>query len=272
MITSKRNLLFIVTLSLLGLFLSVSSCKTTQSTLKVSNSLKATKVLTLQMPKDEDGHNGAGVAFHSGNNQWYAVFAGNVYFPLAVFDKTGKLIKCSTAQYDARGFWYNEGKKSLEGNGYSDQGIIKINLDSKGIPEGYDEIFSGSSHQPYANSVGAYDPKNDEILYFYDGEIQRYDRKNGQKIATMGLKEDLSPYDLNETTVVYTGYKGGELGLLDYKSRKVILIDKGSGRKTGSIALPKDAPIEGSFNFAFSGGHLWLFDIENRKWCGYAVK
>ncbi|MBX7241195.1 MAG: hypothetical protein K1X92_05545 [Bacteroidia bacterium] len=254
----------------------LSGCRTTQSTLKVSNNLKASKVLTLSMPMGKDGdngYNGAGVVFHPEFNQWYAVFAGNPYFPLAVFNANGKMLKNElTAQYDARGFWYNDKAKTIEGNSFDDGGIIQYKLDSKGIPESYDEIFRGGSHQPDANAVGVYDNKNDEILYFFDGEIQRYDRKNAEKIGTYGLKGDLNPYEFNETSIIYTGYKGGEIGLLSYSKHKVILFDKGSGNQTGTITLPENAPAPDRFNFSFSAGKIWLFDTETRNWYGYEVK
>lgn len=272
---SKLSGLFAL-IFLTSMLIWVSGCRTTQSTLKVSNALKATKVLTLHMPESESGNNGfngAGVVFHPGLNQWYAAFAGNAYFPLVVFNPNGKKIKDGlTTQYDVRGFWYNGKNKTIEGNAYGDGGIVELKLDSKGFPETFNEIFMGDSHQPSGNSVGAFDDKNDEILYFYDGEIQRYDRKNGEKIGTLGIKAKLNPYEINETTLIYTGYKGGEIGLLNYKTKKIILIDKSSGNQTGAISLPSDSPAPDMFNFAFAGGKIWLFDTESRNWYGYDVK
>ncbi len=264
--------IFTLILITAAIYASITGCKTTQSALTAKEGLQASHAITLKMPSG-DGTNGAGVAYHKGSERWYAVFAGNSYFPLAIFDKSGKIIDGNQkAQFDARGFWYNENTKKIEGNGYGSEGIVGISLDSKGMTDGYDIIFYGDSHQPSPQSVGAYDPSNDEILYFHDGSIERYDRKSGDRIGTLGIKDALNPYDLNETTLVYTGIKNGEIGILNYKTGKILLISKSSGRQTGSISLPSDAPMPDMFNFSYSGGFIWLFDINTRIWHGYKVK
>lgn len=264
----------IISISLLFILI---SCKTNPQKAAIAEGSKATLALKLQMTtgdgKAGEGTNGVSVAYHENQKKWYAVFAGNSYYPLCVFDELGKNISgYQKVGYDARGFWYNPKTQMLEGNGFDEEGIIKFPLDEKGIPLHFETIFEGGSHQADANSVGTYDDKNDEIIYYYDGEIQRFDRKTGEKVGTWTFKKELNPYDINETTVIYTGYKKGEIGLLDYNHKKVLLFDKNQGIQTGSISLPDDAPMNGRFNFSFSHGIIWLFDIENRTWMGYKVK
>src|SRR5215831_11978397 len=52
------------------------------------------KVIELKMPKtasdDMPGTRGASVAWHPLQKKYYAVFAGNMDYPLAVFDEKGK--------------------------------------------------------------------------------------------------------------------------------------------------------------------------------------
>lgn len=266
-----------ISITLLCLLWIVAGCKTTKQATSVQQGAKASLALKLVMTsgegKEGDGSNGASVAYHQDQKKWYALFAGNDYFPLCVFDEGGKNISGYVkAGYDARGFWYNSKTKMLEGNGFDEAGILQFPLNAEGIPERPITVFEGGTHQADANSMGAYDNKNDEIIYYFDGEIHRFDRKSGEKVGTWTFKAPLNPYDINESCVIYTGYKKGEIGLLDYHAKKILLFDKNVGTQTGSIELPKDAPTENRFNFAFANGLIWLFDKENRTWMGYKIK
>ena len=70
----------------------LSSANLLQAQLK--ESLK--KIMELKMPKTVDdsmpGTRGASVVWHPVQKKYYAVFAGNAQFPMAVFDAAGKRI------------------------------------------------------------------------------------------------------------------------------------------------------------------------------------
>jgi len=113
------------------------------------------KVLELKMPKtvDDDmpGTRGAGVVWHPVQKKYYAVFAGNQGFPLAVFDGTGKRLSDAdqAALIDTRGIWYNPNTKMVCGNGYSDNGWFTYQLSPKGMVMDYNTVVQGMN-QPDA--------------------------------------------------------------------------------------------------------------------------
>lgn len=197
----------------------------------------------LQMPEGR-GRNGAGVAYHAAEDVYYAVFAGNTEFPLARFTPSGTLLSAKTAGVDARGMWYNPAGKSLEFNTY------------------------GGDYQPDPQVVGAYDP-TDKKIYYWDGEfLYRYNAESRKQEKKISIDyKDRS--DLNTTTVVYTGFAGQELGLLNVLQKRLILFNKSSGSYTGYIQLPDDAPVSLQFNTAFTNNKVWIFDLDLRRWIGY---
>src|SRR4051812_44622439 len=111
---------------LLLLLVSIVSAAATVMGQAPTQSLK--KVAELKMPltaEDEmPGTRGASVAWHPIQKKYYASFAGNVDFPMGVFDATGKRVSADElkTQADTRGLWYDPAKKTIAGNGYSDFG------------------------------------------------------------------------------------------------------------------------------------------------------
>ena len=88
-----------------------------------------------------------------------------------------------------------------------------------------------------------------------------------------GPGEDENELNENEnynfTNVVASGIKDAEFGLLNTVEKQIEIYNRKEGYLQQTLKLPKGAPVEASFNFAFSNGIYWLFDIENRKWIGY---
>lgn len=259
-----------LTILLLGSF---SACSLFKKGAAGGN-ITAKQVLKLQMTNGDglegDGSNGAGVAYHKSQRKYYAYFAGNSSFPMRVFDDKGSpLSDYIKTWYDARGIWYNPLTNQLEGNGYDDEGIVSFGVGKDGLPNDKKYIFEGLDHQPDANCVGAFDYQNNEILYYYDGEIYRYDRKTGAKIGTWVFKKDLNPYEINENVVIYTGLPNREVGVLNYQKKEVLLFDIRKGEQTATVKLPANAPTLQNFNFSYANGIYWVFDKENRCWLGY---
>jgi hypothetical protein len=246
------------------------------------------KVLELKMPKtaedDMPGTRGASVAWHPLQKKYYAVMAGNAAYPLAVFGAQGKRLSDDdlAAMIDTRGLWYNPITKKICGNGYNESGWFYYNFDKAGLVSGYDILLEGMN-QPGEQCVGAYNATAKNILFLKGSEISIHDAGNGQSNKTLmihwgrkkaqgaGEGEDaaVTPEAYNNTTVVYTGIKGQELGFLNAEKKQVELYDISSGFITNTLKLPADVATETSFNFAYTNGMYWLFDMENRIWKGY---
>lgn len=224
--------------------------------------------IVLQMP-DGNGSNGASVAFHPKFKYYYAAFAGNATFPLAVFDLKGKSIfdEAETLA-DMRGIWYNPKTNSLECNTFSDGGIFKMVLDKKGLPTMIDELFEGVN-QPDEQSVGTYDPSTNKVYFFSvdDQVVYTYDRQNFEYESDKSLSGISADSELNNT-VIFTGIPQKEWGILDLNTHTILLFDKKTGKKTGSWKLPKETPLEAFFNFSYSNNIVWIFDKTYRKWIG----
>jgi clan AA aspartic protease (TIGR02281 family) len=252
-----------------------------------SNKAKAgqmKEVMTLHIDRP-GGANGANVVWHPGQKKYYAAQGGNAAFPLEIFDEKGKMVSDDqqSTMFDVRGFWYNSKKKTFEANGYSDYGWVEYKLNSKGIPTGVKEMFTGR-HQPDDQSAGVYDTKNN-VVYFYNFSsvgLDRYQMSDGTSDTTiplhLGIKnkadikddaQDDIKYNYNENEVVYTGIPKSEIGVLNVKEKQVELYSLATGLITKVLPLPEDAPTNELMNFSYSNGIDWLFDKSERTWHGY---
>jgi hypothetical protein len=255
-----------------------------QKTEPVNKTLK--KVLELAIP-DADGSNGASVVWHPVLKRYYAAMAGNALFFIGAYDMKGKLLTPEDleAQFDIRGMWYNPASKTIQMNGYDAYGWAEYKLDTKGVPVSVKNIIE-QSIQPDAQSTGAYDPVAKQLYFFnQDGNIDKYDFKTTKFSETLELtlgytaKEaeddadeidnEIAIADYNTTTVIYTGIKNAEIGLLNVLNSEVELYDLKTGHITQKLSLPEDAPVEEALNFAYTNGVLWLFDKNTRSWKGY---
>ncbi|MEO5563528.1 MAG: hypothetical protein ABIR18_08835 [Chitinophagaceae bacterium] len=245
------------------------------------------KVMELKMPKtvDDDmcGTRGAIVAWHPVQKKLYAAFAGNEGFPMGVFDEKGKRLSSEdlTTMADTRGLWYDPSAKSLYGNGYSDMGWFAYTLDKTGIPTDA-EVEKEGMNQPGVQSVGTYNTAGKQVLFLNLSQVYMYNKDAepvdsilihwGRK-KTDGADEDedivRQHEDYNSSSVVYTGIKGQELGLLNITNKQVELYDIKTGFLTKVLTLPETSVVEPFFNFAYANGTYWLFNIEMRKWVGY---
>lgn len=224
--------------------------------------------IVLAMPEG-GGKNGAAVTYDPVRKLYYASMAGNVAFPFAVFNTKGERISDYEleAKFDVRGLWYNKNTGKIEANGYNDFGIISYILDSKGIPVGTKQIFSGMT-QPMENSVGVYDPAGNQIVYYSDYAFHFYNRATGEETKTLedGLYETYADF-----TLAYTGIPGKELALLDIDNGEVLLFDIKTAAHTGTLSLPFTLDLEERMNFAYANGYFWFFDTVAREWSGYKM-
>lgn len=249
------------------------------------------QIIELQMPKEKGddfcGTRGASVCWNPDTKKYYASFCGNTRFPMAVFTPTGtRISKDSLATMeDIRGMWYNAATKKLNANGYSNIGWISYDLDNAGIPVGMNYIFT-DMNQPNEQCVGAYDTRSKHVLFLNNSRVLMYEnfsdifaRVNDSIQIHWGRNKSQGPgendnpesynSDYNYTNVIATNIQTAELGFLNTVEKQIELYDIKEGYLQQILKLPDDAPAESSFNFAFSNGIFWLFDIGNRKWRGY---
>lgn len=247
------------------------------------------KNLTLLMPRTTEdsmpGTRGASVVWHPLQKKYYAAMAGNIRYPMGVYNAAGKLLSPESlnTNEDVRGLWYNPVKKQIQGNSYSDYGWFYYNLDARGIPlESY--IFKEGMNQPNDQVVGAFSIARQQVLFLASGMVYFYNA-NGEQLDNPlriywgrtkkdGISEDetdepSTPQDYNYTTLVFTGISGAELGFLNISNMQIELYNMADGFMTQVLKLPEDAAMNQSFNFAYTNGMYWLFNIELRTWTGY---
>jgi hypothetical protein len=272
----KKYIIFIVVLFL----------NTSTGLLAQNRTLK--QVLELQMPKTAKdelcGTRGAGVCWNPVTQKYYAAFCGNVGFPMAVFTPAGKRISSDslTTMEDIRGIWFDPAINKMMANGYNEIGWINYELNSAGIPTHYYYKFLGMN-QPNEQSVGSYDARLKKVFFTDGNRVMVYENKTDLFADVMdsvqihfGRKKSQGPgeneldvnYDYN-TNVVATSIKDAEFGFLNTLSKQIELYSYKEGYLQMTLKLPDTAPVESAFNFAYSNGVYWLFDIPNRKWIGY---
>ncbi len=246
------------------------------------------QVLELKMPRtladDMPGTRGASVSWNPVNKKYYAVFAGNAAFPLGVFSADGERLSSDelSAEQDVRGLWYNPVTKKISGNGYNNKGWFSYTLDKDGIPISMEVDFPGMN-QPDEQSVGACVPTARSVCFLNKGKIAFYNLSDASKSRSIsihwGRKKSEGPgefendenenTDYNHTTLIYTGIKGAEIGLLNTTVSQIELYNIADGFMSQKLVLPDTAKAEAVFNFSYANGIYWLFDMENRVWIGY---
>ncbi|MBP6688096.1 MAG: hypothetical protein KA160_09570 [Lacibacter sp.] len=243
--------------------------------------ISAEKQLEMKIP--EGGANGASVAYHPKQKLYYAAQAGNMEFPLVIFNAKGTIVSEKDQQtlIDVRGLWYNPKTKQLEGNAYKDNGWFSYDLNKKGLPEKINKKKDGQN-QPDQNSAGVLNTDDNEVLFLDGLNIVCYstdgvDKRKSIQIhfGAMNANDEttLSVADFEKTynvrSIIYTGTKNAEIGLFNITKKQVELYDMKSGYMSQVIKLPIDFEAETFFNFSYSNGIYWVFDKQKRKWNGY---
>jgi len=222
-----------------------------------------------------EGTNGCAVAWHPIYEMYYAMTAGNADYPMESFDAKGKIQQTTTPQVDMRGLWYNTDYETLEGNTYEEQDIVSFYTDEEGTlsleEEPVTELYELAVNE--AQSVLCYN--SEEALYVSfdqaNGVLSTFDMENGDALDDIELKLNIDDEKINYTTVIYTGIKGGEYGLLNHADKLVYLINQDNGKIGTTIKLPKDAITGDAFRFSYANGQIWLYDTDKRQWTGYRI-
>lgn len=229
----------------------------------------ANAALTYRIQSNE-GTNACGLAYNAKNGLYYTVFAGNTKYPLEAFDNRGQNKYAGEIGLDVRSLWFNAKKKVLEGMAFPQKGKFTISINNAGIPtsmkEPGNETFSSI---PETHSTACPVGKD---LYYFDGKqvyvLNGSNYKQKSKFTLKSIPGDIS--HLNNTTLIYTGKKGFELGFYDSFEGKVYFTDL-KGNYSGTTLLPSSAPQATAFRFSYANDMLWLYDASARIWYAYFV-
>jgi hypothetical protein len=228
----------------------------------------ATAAIVLQQPGSSGGTLG-GVAYNPLEDVYYAVDAGSGSYAIKTYPGTGGTAQFSTASnFDYRGAWWNSNTNKLEGNRFNG-GYRIVDLDVNGNAQGSGTDFSGT--QPESQSLGTYDPAANQVLYYFNGSIHRYNRSGFGFISSTPVTGLPVPAtNINSNFIGYSGINGAEVILYDRVNRRAYFVNKATGAYSGQFSqLPASAPAPGSFDVSFTNGILFLYGSGNYN--GYYV-
>ncbi len=216
-----------------------------------------------------EGTNASSVAWNPKQNMYYTFIAGNESFPLETFNSKGNSIGQFSTMADARGLWYNPTNEGIEGNGAGEAGWFQYDLSEGGSPNDIDFLEYGEI-QPDFNAIGTYNNKENLVVFYAEGEIYRYQRKDFLEISSVSLKNSPCSIDeLNSTSLGYTGVTGYEYVVLEFDANKLHYFNV-HGAYQSSASFPKNAPAGlDRFCFAFTNKMAWLYDKDARTWKAY---
>lgn len=215
-------------------------------------------------------NNRYGLVYNPLAKLYYSVNAGSSNYPVDTYNESGSLLASVTQGFDYRGAWWNPALNLFEGNGFNELGIFVHTLEAgTAYPTGTGvTVFTAA--QPNAQSIGALDYDSNEIIYFDQGYIHRYSRNTNQFLGQYLIGDLPVPLtDINNNSVVYTGCTGYEIGLYDYVNRRVLFVNKTTGKYSGASQLPGSAPQRSSFGMSYANNLFWLFDAGN--WYSYQI-
>ncbi len=210
------------------------------------------------------------VAYNPSANLYYTSRIGNAVYPMLTFSTDGTLLDYDTTGQDTRGIWWNPNTGQLERNCFSTIGWGKIDLDINNYAENtFSVIFSGMN-QPNVQSIGAYDPINNQVVYYNAGSIHKYNRTTGTLISTTAITGMVTT-NINAFTVVYTGAPGMEYGILDWVAKKVVLLNAATCAYAGESLLPATAVTAVNYQFSYTNNLVWLFNTTTEVWNSFKI-
>lgn len=230
-----------------------------------------TATLELTLTTSGGTSNRSGISYNPNQQLYYSVNAGSSGYPIETFDAAGNPVASISQGFDYRGAWWNPNTGQLEGNGYSNLGIWKQDLDASFYALGSGVNVLPSTSGPDVQSCGDYDPVDDEILYYNAGTLYRHARSTNTIIGSVTVTGlPVATTNLNWNTVAYTGIPGAEAGLYDYVNKAFYFINKNTGAYVSTCQLPGTAPAADYLKMGFENEYLWLYDGVN-QWQGYKV-
>ncbi len=213
------------------------------------------------------------LVWHPGHHRYHALRPGMNTYPLETWLPSGGLsISQTTCGVDTRGMWYNPGTAQLERNCFSGIGWATLPTDGAlNATNGFTMLFTGAL-QPNIQSVGAFDPTTNSVLFYNAGNLYTYSRATATLTSVVPLTGAVLT-NVAAYFVFYTGQVGYEVGLYDCTAKRVLLFNKNTGAFTGQSQLPASAvattPL--TFRFAYTNNRFWLFNSTLRKWNAYCI-
>ena len=220
------------------------------------------------------GSNPMAFIYHPGRNFYYSIFGGSAAYGMDVWNATGTLLSTITPiGYDFRGVWWTPNTSQLEGSGYNNVSVVSKPLDASGYPVAstVNTIYA-TANGLSAQNVGAYDPVNNEIIYYSAGTIKRVSRATNATISSMAITGlPATTATINSNVVLYTGCAGKEYALYNSTTKAVYFISRATNAYVGTSQLPATAAANASFGVAYTRDQLYLFNYTTRVWNGYTV-
>lgn len=221
---------------------------------------------------DEGTANRSGVAFHPTFRLYYSVNGGSSNYPIDTYDAEGTRLYNPTQGFDYRGLWFNPAAATIEGNGFSDLGILVHNLNvTTGEPLGNGASVL-AANQPNNQSAGDLDTDDNQIIYFAADTIYRYDRPTNNLASKLKIENlPVAIGSITPNVVVYLGCPEKEYGIYDQENRRLLYVNKTTGAYNGFTQLPVTAPQPTVLNMSYARNRLWLFNRTDRAWEGFFV-
>lgn len=236
---------------------------------QTTNTKQLKEAAQLVMPA-WDGTNGIAVVYLPHLKQYVSGYGGNENFPLAYFnlnnpEPVGEEMRVTGI--DLRTLFTKE--KKLYGISNVGPGLYQLF-------DGYDTMpVRIQDELPLiGQKTGAYDPKNDAIIYLKEGMFAMLSLKKPnqlQDIVRWNSNYDKADYN-NTTVVIKPGKKITHAGVLNVSKNTVEWYNLKNGNMEEEWQLPTDAPVKNWFNFSFANGMIWLFDTDAKTWKGYALQ
>ncbi len=225
----------------------------------------------------QNAEDGTAVVWHPFQRKYYVTMAGEKDAPLFIFNEKGKRLDSLNAGADIRGLWYNPRLRVLEGNATDQLGWFSYTLNKKGLPTGLESKFDKTAVSD-KQAVGAYFAPDHLILFFSGGMLNAYSAESGNFVDTYAMSEitsksyaafDRNAPVYNNLTILSTGEKGRDLGLINITKRCIELYDTRNQGLKYTLYVPAEQPLYGAFNAAYANGIFWLFDQKKKVWNGY---
>lgn len=248
---------------------------------------KLRQVQILQMSRSNNeqmsGINGAAVVWNPQQKKYYSAMAGNAEFPFCVFDVEGKRLSADSLEcnIDLCGLWFNAENNTIQANAFGIKGFFEYQLDDKGLPQLVSTHATGMS-QPNYQAAGNYDVAKARIIFLDLDQVIYYDQEGNLQEEALTIRwgrtksdpplESLvaqTPQEYNNTTVIYTGINGSELGFLNVEKKQIELYNQKDGFLSKVLILPRATPVKLNYNFSFANNIYWLFNSEKTQWFGY---
>jgi hypothetical protein len=211
------------------------------------------------------------VAFYPTQRVYYSVNQGSSSNPIETFSYTGGNHLSDTIQaVDYGGFWYNSNLASLEGNVFSQASVIQQSINPyNSFPLAITSL-STPAGIPALQSCGQYDPINNQVIYYHSSTLYKYNRTTGAFVFSITVT-GLPNTTVNNTSLIYTGFAGSEVGLYDYVNKKIYYVNLTTGAYSGVCQLPNNAPAPSSLGLSYANNRLFLFDTISNRWIGYKL-